>query len=157
MANSRPLYRFPARLESLPAVLARLVESAAGAEAAMVLRAQTVVEELFVNSVSHGGRGNGGQVMVAFAARLEGEALVVRYEDLFAPFDPFEGLDAVERQAAQPLERRKVGGLGRLLAARLADEARYARQRGRNRIDLRFVPRPAIVPLVSAPCPAPDR
>lgn len=143
-----PLYRFPARLESLQALLSRLEEAAQAFDAATVLRAQTVVEELFVNSVSHGGRADGAGVVVVLCVAASNGELRLHYEDQFAPFDPFENLDAIDDQAQQPLERRAVGGLGRLLAGRLADEVRYARKKGRNVIELRFIPRR---PLPSAP------
>lgn len=131
-------------MESLQAVLARLEESASAFDAATVLRAQTVVEELFVNSVSHGGRAEGSGVVVVLSVSVCDGELRLHYEDQFAPFDPFEHLEEIERQAQQPVERRAVGGLGRLLAGRLADEVRYARKRGRNVIDLRFIPRRSV-------------
>lgn len=128
-------------MESLQAVLTQLEHLAGAFDSATVLRAQTVVEELFVNSVTHGGRGDGTGVVVGLSvAACDGE-LRLHYEDQFAHFDPFADLDSVEQEARQPVERRAVGGLGRLLAGRLADEVRYARQRGRNSIDLRFIPR----------------
>ncbi|HSV53388.1 MAG TPA: ATP-binding protein [Burkholderiaceae bacterium] len=136
-----PLYRFPAQMDALQEVLTQLEHLAGSFDSATVLRAQTVVEELFVNSVTHGGRENGAGVVVAFSvAACDGE-LRLHYEDQFAQFDPFQNLEAIEQKARQPVERRAVGGLGRLLAGRLADEVRYARQRGRNCIDLRFIPR----------------
>lgn len=131
-------------MESLQQVLTQLEHLAASFDAATVLRAQTVVEELFVNSVSHGGREEGGGVVVALAVFASQGELRLHYEDQFAAFDPFQELEAVEQQARQPVERRAVGGLGRLLAGRLADEVRYARQPGRNCIDLRFIPRRAV-------------
>jgi anti-sigma regulatory factor (Ser/Thr protein kinase) len=128
-------------MESLQAVLTQLEHLARSFDSATVLRAQTVVEELFVNSVTHGGRGDGSGVVVGLSVAACNGELRLHYEDQFAQFDPFQDLEAVEQQARQPVERRAVGGLGRLLAGRLADEVRYARQRGRNCIDLRFIPR----------------
>lgn len=130
-------------MDSLREVLAHLEQCAGRFDSATVLRAQVVVEELFTNSVSYGGRTNEASVTIALGVSESGGELRLRYEDEFAPFDPFADLDAIEHKILQeqPLAHRAVGGLGRLLAGRLADEVHYAREQNRNCIDLRFVPR----------------
>lgn len=129
-------------MESLRAMLARLEQLKPEFDAATVLRAQAVIEELFVNSLQHGARGAAlpGQE-VALAVRRDADSLWLRYEDPFVAFDPFHDLEAVEAGLRRPPGQRGVGGLGRLLAGRLADSARYQRAGDRNRIELRFVPR----------------
>lgn len=128
-------------MDALHQVLTQVEHLASSFDSATVSRARTVVEELFANSVSHGGRQDGSGVVVALSVIAWDGELRLHYEDQFAQVEPHQDHVAAEQKAGQPVERRAAGGVGRLLAGRLADEVRYARQRGRNCIDLRFIPR----------------
>ena len=141
MMSDETLYRFPAQMESLAAVLAHIAQASDGADRAMVVRAQTAVEELFSNSVLHGGPAPPQADSVWVGARLADGQLQVRIEDAFAAFDPFSQLGSALRHSELPVEQRPVGGLGILMVHRLADQAHYSRTDGRNRITLHFTPR----------------
>lgn len=142
MMTDGPLYRFPAQMESLDALLLYLEKAAVHADRATVLRAQTAVEELFANSVLHGNKAHEAQASVWLGVTQRDGDLALRYEDAFAAFDPFQNLDAVARLTEIAMEHRPIGGLGRLLVYQLADQARYTRQADRNCIDLLFLRRP---------------
>lgn len=141
MVPDESLYRFPAKMESLGAVLAHIAQASDGADRAMVVRAQTAVEELFSNSVLHGGPVTPQADSVWVGARLADGQLQVRIEDAFPAFDPFSQLASALRHSELAVEQRPVGGLGILMVHRLADQAHYSRAGGRNRITLQFAPR----------------
>jgi len=108
-------------------------------EPAPMLRAETVMEELLSNSVTHGGGvADAPASDIWLAAALNGERLLLRYEDGFAPFDPMDQIDQALRRTVDLLAHGP-GGLGLLMVFRMADEFRYGRVDGRNRIDLAFV------------------
>lgn len=91
------------------------------------LRLNLVLEELFVNTVRHGHRGDcDAPVWITLAARED--AVRVVYEDNAPAFNPYA---YVPSPAAG-----KVGGLGVLLTHELAASRDYAYLFGRNRIRL---------------------
>jgi anti-sigma regulatory factor (Ser/Thr protein kinase) len=95
------------------------------------LRLNVVLEELFVNTVKHGRRGDGAApVWVSLGAEGGGRLRVV-YEDAGPPFNPYAWL------ATGSLEHLKPGGLGVLLTRELSATRDYAYIFGRNRIRLR--------------------
>ena len=89
------------------------------------LRLNVVLEELFVNTVTHGHHGEkDAPVWVTLDRRVPG--VRVTYEDTAPPFNPL----------AYTVEMGKVGGLGVLLTRELATAREYAYLFGRNRIRL---------------------
>ena len=140
-----PLYRFPASLESLDAMAAHLQASVPACDAAARLRAETALEELLTNSIVHGKARQLPPDSVWLAARVSDDALHLRYEDAFAPFDPVARIDEALLRTANPMEQRPPGGLGLLMVFRLADAFRYRHENGRNRIELSFSGRPIVV------------
>lgn len=141
------LYSFPARLESLGAMAAHLQAMAPTCDGAAMLRAETALEELMTNAIVHGHAMQLPSAMVWLAARGQGDALHVRYEDTLAPFDPMARIDEALLRTANPMEQRPPGGLGLLMVFRLADAFRYQHAAGRNCIDLTFTGRPIDAPL----------
>jgi len=97
------------------------------------LRANLVIEELFLNTVKHGHKG-GSEAPVWIRLSAAGGRMSLSYEDRAAPFNPFPA----DREAMlKKIERdRTEGGLGVILAHELADSARYDYLFGRNRIQL---------------------
>src|SRR5690242_6217264 len=110
MTTDGSLYRFPARMESLDAVLSHVESAAVTVDRHTVLRAQTAVEELFANSVHYGNRDNDPQASVWLAAFEVNGELRLRFEDAFAAFDPFEDLDTSSQLSRLEIEQRSVGG-----------------------------------------------
>jgi len=89
------------------------------------LRLNLVLEELFINTVNHGHRGDcDAPIWIVLDARPE--AVEVTYEDTAPAFNPL-----VHR-----VEIGKIGGLGVLLTRELAAARDYTYLFGRNRIRL---------------------
>ena len=132
MKNDRSAM-FPARLGELRRLTAFLEAfcGTRGIERSRCLRLNLVLEELFVNSVQHGFRGDcDAPIWITLDARPE--ALQITYEDTAPPFNPFARLPTWDVQ-------RKVGGLGVLLTQELAEGRDYAYVFGRNRVRLSLV------------------
>lgn len=129
MKNARSAM-FPARLGELRHLTAFLEEfcGARGIERPRCLRLNLVLEELFVNSIQHGYRGDSdAPIWITLDARPD--AVQITYEDTAPPFNPFARLPAPDVQ-------HKVGGLGVLLTRELAEGRDYAYLFGRNRVRL---------------------
>jgi serine/threonine-protein kinase RsbW len=97
------------------------------------LRLNLVLEELFVNTVRHGHRGEcDAPIWVTLEAQPQ--AVQLTYEDTGPAFNPYAYLPAKTPDTS--LEMRKIGGLGVLLMRELAATSDYAYLFGRNRIRL---------------------
>ncbi len=97
------------------------------------LKANLVIEELFLNTVKHGHRG-GSDAPVWITLSAEGERVSLTYEDRAPPFNPFA---SATREMLEALaETRREGGLGVLLAHGLTATTDYSYLFGRNRIQL---------------------
>ena len=126
MTNARTAM-FLARLSELRAIAAFLEAFCAqeGVARERCLRLNVVLEELFINTVRHGHRGE-CDAPVWITLRAEPAAVELTYEDTAGPFNPLA-------YTARP---GKLGGLGVLLARELAAAREYAYLFGRNRIRL---------------------
>lgn len=126
---------FPSRFGALAQVNAFLEafcrEADVGRE--QCLRVNLVLEELFTNTVRHGHREECDAPVWVFLARGD-PGLRITYEDTAPPFNPCAQVRAHPDDL--PLEERKVGGLGVLMARELASAIDYAYLFGRNRIEL---------------------
>jgi len=97
------------------------------------LRLNVVLEELFVNTVTHGHRKDtDAPIWITLEPKAEpaGPGVQVTYEDTAPAFNPL----AYRVQTGEM--RGKVGGLGVLLARELAATRDYAYVFGRNRVRL---------------------
>lgn len=124
---------FLARLDALRGI-AESVERFCvreGVARASSLRLNLVLEELFVNTVRHGYRGECDEP-VWITLETKPEAVQATYEDTGPPFNPYARLPA----DAGAGTGHRVGGLGVLLTHELAASRDYAYIFGRNRIRL---------------------
>ena len=124
---------FPSRLEAWKQARSfiEVYCRGAGVPRDSMLKANLVVEELFLNTVKHGHKG-GSDAPIWISLRSDGGRLVVSYEDQAPPFNPFS---ATIREMLEALaQTRREGGLGVLLAHGLTASADYAYVFGRNRI-----------------------
>ena len=96
-----------------------------------------VLEELFVNSLKHGGcDGMAEAVQVSFT--LQPHAVVLDYADRGGPFDPTQVPAA---GLAAPLAARAEGGLGIHLVRQIVRDIEYHRVDGWNHLRMRrFLP-----------------
>ena len=126
---------FYARLAELQGINAFLEAycQASGLERRHCLRLNVVLEELFVNTVRHGHRGD-CDAPVWISLESDDAAICVTYEDTAPPFNPYAKLPAGSPDIS--VEMRKIGGLGVLLTRELAASRDYAYVFGRNRIRL---------------------
>lgn len=110
--------------------MSAFVESAvAGMAGRLVLRLRLAVEELFVNTVTHG-YGGDSDAAVDVTVRIDGARVVLVYEDSAPPFDPFARVERPDAEAS--VEARDVGRLGVFLITQLAERCNYERAGDRN-------------------------
>lgn len=124
----------PARLSEFNAIRLAIGDFAAqtGICSEDCHRVVVIAEELFVNTVHHGYRGECDRP-VWIALQCTGSVLEFRFEDEAPEFDPIARA-SVANLGANP-DARPVGGLGVFLALTLSREARYRREGGRNVIE----------------------
>jgi serine/threonine-protein kinase RsbW len=141
---------FPARLDSLPSVVAFLEETcrAAGLIHDVCLRLTLLVEELFTNTVLHG-HGGDSDALVSLSVEVGAGEIALTYTDSAPLRDPFATLPRPDESAS--VEERPVGGLGLSLIAGIVERLEYSHVAGRNRVYL-VVRRPP--PPVAAPASA---
>jgi len=126
---------FYARLTELRRVSAFLEGycKSAGLAREHCLRINVILEELFINTVRHGHRGD-CDAPVWMTLEAGEKSLQVTYEDTAPPFNPYARLPLGRPDTTA--EMRKIGGLGVLLTKELAATRDYAYVFGRNRIRL---------------------
>jgi anti-sigma regulatory factor (Ser/Thr protein kinase) len=90
------------------------------------------LEELFTNSIRHGGCG-GMHDAARVRLRLTADGVGVEYSDRGAAFNP---LDAPEPDLTAPLMERPVGGLGVFMVRRVVQDLRYRRRDETNEITM---------------------
>jgi anti-sigma regulatory factor (Ser/Thr protein kinase) len=120
---------FRARLDECAEVSAFVESAIAGTEARLVMRLRLAIEELFVNTVTHGYRGD-SDAPVEVTVRIAGDRVRLDYTDAAPPFDPFARIERPDPGA--PVEARDVGRLGVFLITELAERYEYTRVDDRN-------------------------
>jgi len=128
---------FPSRLEAWKQARAFIESFCRAAEVPRDagLKANLVVEELFLNTVKHGHRG-GSNAPICITLTSDGGRIRLGYEDCAPPFNPFA---PARREMLEALsETRREGGLGVILAQGLTAAADYVYLFGRNRITLQL-------------------
>ncbi|MFN0040218.1 MAG: ATP-binding protein [Burkholderiales bacterium] len=96
-----------------------------------------IVEELFVNTVTHGHKGD-CDAPVSITFEEVGTLVTLVYEDTAPPFNPLSGGTDTDPEAL--VQARRVGGLGAFLTVQLTRGAEYSFNDGRNRIRLLYSP-----------------
>jgi ubiquinone/menaquinone biosynthesis C-methylase UbiE/anti-sigma regulatory factor (Ser/Thr protein kinase) len=105
-----------------------LVEHQASADARYLV--SLAIEELVTNCIKYGYRDTAAHV-IDIALSIVDRSLRMEVIDDGQPFNP---LDAPAPDLSLPLEKRPIGGLGLHLLRALADDVRYERQDGTNRL-----------------------
>lgn len=96
-----------------------------------------IVEELFTNTVNHGGGGK-SEALVFVTLEEDVDYLRLIFEDTASQFDPLAAGGLGDPTIS--ITERRVGGLGLFLALGLTQHADYSYADGRNRLQLRFTP-----------------
>lgn len=132
---------FPSRLQAWRKARAFIEDFCKGAEVPRetCLKANLVIEELFLNTVKHGHRG-GSDAPIWITLAAEDGRVSLAYEDNAPPFNPFS--PATREMLEALAHTRREGGLGVLLANSLASSAEYSYVFGRNRIRLAIATEP---------------
>jgi anti-sigma regulatory factor (Ser/Thr protein kinase) len=128
---------FPARLDRCSEVSAFVESAIAGANARVMMKLRLAVEELFVNTVTHG-HGGDSAATVEVTVRIARDRVVLEYADSAPPFNPFASVERPDATVA--VEARSVGRLGVFLIAELAERCDYARVGNWNRITVELHP-----------------
>ena len=124
---------FRARLDEGPTLAAFVEAAVAGMSDRLSMRLRLVVEELFVNTVTHG-HGGDSDAPVEITILVADDRVVLTYVDVAPPFDPFAHVHQPEVDV--PLEERTVGRLGVFLVTKFATHYEYARAGEANRISV---------------------
>src|SRR5262245_58246763 len=122
---------FHARLDEGPTLAAFVETAVAGMGARLSMRLRLVVEELFVNTVTHG-HGGDSDAPVDISILLAGDRVVLTYVDEGPPFDPFAEVHGPATEGG--LADRREGGLGVFLVTKFATRYEYARTGEANRV-----------------------
>ncbi|HKW00157.1 MAG TPA: ATP-binding protein [Vicinamibacterales bacterium] len=94
-------------------------------------RFQVALDEILSNIVRHGYKDAGGTIALTFTH--DGRAVSVEVVDSGPAFDPRQ---APPPDTSSPLESRRPGGLGIVLAEELLDELAYERRDEHNHLKL---------------------
>jgi serine/threonine-protein kinase RsbW len=119
---------FPGTLDALEP-LRKYVNSAAravGLERSAIYNLCLAVDEIATNIVLHGYEEAGLKGDIRIGAVVEDGRLVIRLEDSGRSYDPGVHEAPAEEDLGLPLEERKIGGLGILLARDAVDDLQYA-------------------------------
>ncbi len=109
-------------------------------EEILLHKVELVLEELFLNSVTHGGAP--ADKFVDLDLALNATTLHLTYLDDGAPYNPLDYQD--HGVLSETGESRRVGGLGVILVQSIAASAAYARENDRNCLRFTFArPLPA--------------
>jgi anti-sigma regulatory factor (Ser/Thr protein kinase) len=130
---------FRARLAEGPTLAAFVEAAVAGMGDRISMRLRLVVEELFVNTVTHG-HGGDSDAPVDVTILIAEDRVVLTYIDVAPPFDPFADVRRPEPDVR--LEDRSIGGLGVFLVTRFASRYEYVRAGEANRIIVELPARP---------------
>jgi serine/threonine-protein kinase RsbW len=126
---------FPARFSALAEIKSML--DAFGAKAALahedLMRLTLIVEELFINTVSHG-HGADCDAPVTLALRSTRARVTLTYRDCAPPFNPLTASHSTDVESN--VEERRIGGLGVLITLAMSRHARYSFTEGRNQVEL---------------------
>ena len=130
--------RFDARYDAIGETAAYVAAfcSRHGVDELDALRLTLIVEELFVNVVTHGYAGAPGTVRLALSLDAEHVRLVC--EDHARAYDPRAAFARAPDDLDAPVESRDPGGLGQWIVGQLAEVEDYVREGGLNRLTLRF-------------------
>ena len=128
---------FPARHDAFLRVRTFVEEVCERADVARAdcLRLTLLVEELFMNTVTHG-HGRDSDAPVRLTLTVTPSAVAVLYEDAAPEYNPFAAAEAADDP--DDVDERVIGGLGVRLVMAMAEEFGYLSQGGWNRITFRL-------------------
>ena len=122
---------FPAKTESLSAVLGFVEETLEGFACPMKLQMAicVAIEEVFVNVAHYAYPDSEGDMSLQIGFDEQSRAITFRMTDRGIPFDPLKKPDPDITLSA---EEREVGGLGIFIAKKTMDSLTYTYENGEN-------------------------
>jgi len=126
---------FPGTVESIDLIRQYIAELSqqAGLSKKAGYNLRLAADEIATNIVLYGYEEAGREGNIEVLHKLTDEGLEVVFEDTAAPFDPLARELPDEEDLSQPLEERKIGGLGIFLTVKGVDDFSYERVADRNR------------------------
>ena len=126
---------FPAKTESLSAVLGFVEETLEGFKCPMKLQMAicVAIEEVFVNVAHYAYPDSEGDMSLQIGFDEQSRAITFRMTDRGIPFDPLKKPDPDITLSA---EEREVGGLGIFIAKKTMDSLTYTYENGENILTL---------------------
>ena len=100
----------------------------------LTFKVNLVLEELGLNILTHGSKGQERRPEIEIVLTSEEDALTIEVVDDGQPFDPLE--DAPNPSVDSGIEERNIGGLGIHLVRTMMDDLHYQRDDGKNRLTL---------------------
>jgi anti-sigma regulatory factor (Ser/Thr protein kinase) len=111
---------------------AAFVESVVqGMDERLAMKARLAIEELFLNTVTHG-HGGDTDAPVHVTVQVDDGRVALTYVDTAPPFNPFAEVE--EPDEAAVVDERPIGRVGVFLITRLAERCDYCRDGDRNRV-----------------------
>ena len=98
----------------------------------LTMRANLILEELVLNSLTHGD--TSGPTEIDLELNSQDFTLAISLTDDGSPFNPLT--DAPEPDVTLPLAERPIGGLGVYLVKTMGEELEYRRESNRNHLKL---------------------
>ncbi|KAM3091988.1 ATP-binding protein [Phormidesmis sp. 146-35] len=125
----------PGVLDSLDDIAKFVVAAtqAAGLDKKAAYRFRLAVDEIATNIIIHGYEETGHQGDIHFQVNLTPEMLTLAIEDTATSYNPNQQDLPDAEDLNEPLESRKIGGLGVYLAIQGVDKFMYERTGDRNR------------------------
>ncbi|MDE0116519.1 MAG: ATP-binding protein [bacterium] len=124
--------------DALPLVEDLLTEMSEAGDwpATLTMRANLILEELVLNTLTHGD--TSGLTVIDVELEYRDNRLIIRLADDGAAFNPLT--DAPAPDMTLPLAERPIGGLGVHLVQAIAQDLEYHREDGRNHLKLVVLP-----------------
>ena len=90
-------------------------------------------EEIYVNVAHYAYSGRTGSVSIKIEYKNEQKKLKIEFTDSGIPFDPTK---LKEPNIGDPIEKRKIGGLGVFMVKKMMDSVEYRYEFGQNNLTL---------------------
>jgi serine/threonine-protein kinase RsbW len=142
MQTTQPIESSDMQFLTVPGVLDSLDEiakfvvattQAAGLDKKAAYRFRLAVDEIATNIIIHGYEETGNEGDVTLQVELNEHTLTLIIEDTAISYNPNQHDLPDEEDLNEPLEKRKIGGLGVYLAIQGVDKFMYERVGNRNR------------------------
>lgn len=127
---------FPASLSSLDEIRVFINEFAKnnGIDSKQAYKITLAIDEIATNIINYGyEKADKEKETVDLSLAIDNNQFTVILEDRGIPFNPLERALPDEKELSLPLEERKIGGLGIMIAKQSVDSFSYSWEEGKNK------------------------